>query len=36
MWKLYPKELDRVCKERDRLQELLLNKEVLHSGNRGK
>ena len=31
--KIYPKELERVCKERDRLQEHLLGQPVVHSGN---
>lgn len=31
MFRKYPKELDRVCKERDRLQEKLTGKQVRHT-----
>ena len=34
MWKIHQRELDRVCEERDRLQEKLLGKEVCHSNRR--
>jgi len=34
IWKIYPKELERVCKERDRLQEILLDRDIRHSGRK--
>lgn len=34
MWRIYPRELERVCKERDKLQEMLTGRNVQHSGRR--